>query len=56
MPSIKPPYPAELGLYGKPTVVNNVETLANIPAIVSYGAQWFTSIGSARSKGTKYFQ
>lgn len=55
MPSIKPPYPAELGLYGKPTVVNNVETLANIPAIVSYGAQWFTSIGSARSKGTKIF-
>lgn len=55
MPSIKPPYPAEFGLNGKPTVINNVETLANIPEIISNGPQWFASLGTEGSKGTKIF-
>lgn len=55
MPSIKPPYPTEMGLNGKPTVVNNVETLANIPDILLNGSDWFTRIGTAASKGTKIF-
>lgn len=54
-PSIKPPYPNEVGLNGKPTVVNNVETLANIPDILLNGADWFSKIGTATSKGTKIF-
>lgn len=54
-PSIKPPYPNEVGLNGKPTVVNNVETLASIPDILLNGADWFMKIGTATSKGTKIF-
>ncbi|MBN1199778.1 MAG: NADH-quinone oxidoreductase subunit NuoF [Bacteroidales bacterium] len=55
MPKPRPPYPAKKGLFGKPTVINNVETLANIPAILEQGAAWFESIGTTRSKGTKVF-
>ncbi len=55
MPRNKPPYPSEHGLFEKPTVVNNVETLANIPAIMENGPQWFSSIGTSTSKGTKVF-
>ncbi|MEG0500345.1 MAG: NADH-ubiquinone oxidoreductase-F iron-sulfur binding region domain-containing protein, partial [Rikenellaceae bacterium] len=54
-PTMKPPYPAESGYLGKPTNVNNVETLANIPVILTKGAEWFSSIGTAKSKGTKVF-
>jgi NADH-quinone oxidoreductase subunit F len=54
-PTNKPPFPAESGLWNKPTCVNNVETLANIPAIINNGAQWYSSIGTAGSKGTKVF-
>ncbi len=54
-PTYKPPFPAEKGLYGKPTIINNVETLANIPRILRNGAEWFSSIGSEKSKGTKVF-
>ncbi|MEI6079478.1 MAG: CCxxC motif-containing NuoF prefix domain-containing protein, partial [bacterium] len=55
MPRPRPPYPAVSGLFGKPTVINNVETLANVPAIISNGSDWFSSIGTANSKGTKVF-
>lgn len=54
-PVSKPPYPSESGLFGKPTCVNNVETLANIPVIFQKGPAWFSSIGTANSKGTKVF-
>ncbi len=54
-PTLKPPFPAEVGYKGKPTNVNNVETLANIPIILINGAHWFSSIGTERSKGTKVF-
>lgn len=54
-PTMKPPYPAESGYKGKPTNVNNVETFANIPAIFLYGADWYSSIGTEDSKGTKVF-
>lgn len=54
-PTNKPPFPAESGLWGKPTCVNNVETLANVPAIILNGAQWYSAIGTAGSKGTKVF-
>ena len=54
-PTNKPPFPAQSGLWGKPTVVNNVETLANIPAIILRGADWYSAIGTAGSKGTKVF-
>ncbi|MDR0961499.1 MAG: NADH-quinone oxidoreductase subunit NuoF [Mediterranea sp.] len=54
-PTLKPPFPAEAGYLGKPTNVNNVETLANIPIILRKGAEWFASIGTAKSKGTKVF-
>lgn len=54
-PVIKPPYPAESGYLGCPTNVNNVETLANVPAIFLRGADWFAGIGTTRSKGTKVF-
>lgn len=54
-PTMKPPYPAESGYLGKPTNVNNVETLANIPAILTKGAKWFASIGTENSRGTKVF-
>ena len=54
-PTLKPPFPAESGYLGKPTNVNNVETLANIPIILTKGAEWFAAIGTERSKGTKVF-
>lgn len=54
-PRLKPPFPAVVGLYGMPTVVNNVETLACIPSIVDRGAEWFASIGSPTSPGPKVF-
>ena len=54
-PTNKPPFPAESGLWGKPTCVNNVETFANVPPIILKGADWFASIGSEKSKGTKVF-
>jgi len=55
MPRPKPPFPAQGGLWGKPTTVNNVETLANVPAIVRNGADWFRSYGTEKSAGTKVF-
>ncbi len=55
MPRPRPPFPAVRGLFDKPTVINNVETLANVPGIVANGAEWFNSIGTASSKGTKVF-
>ncbi len=55
MPTPKPPFPAQCGLWGKPTVINNVETWANIPVILTKGAEWFASIGTDDSKGTKVF-
>jgi NADH:ubiquinone oxidoreductase subunit F (NADH-binding)/(2Fe-2S) ferredoxin/NAD-dependent dihydropyrimidine dehydrogenase PreA subunit len=54
-PSPRPPYPAEKGLWGKPTNINNVETWANVPVIILKGAKWFSSIGTETSKGTKVF-
>lgn len=54
-PTLKPPFPAQSGYKGKPTNVNNVETLANIPVILEKGAEWFAGIGTERSKGTKVF-
>jgi len=54
-PTLKPPFPAEKGYLGKPTNVNNVETLANVPPILMKGAEWFSSIGTEKSKGTKVF-
>ncbi len=55
MPTPRPPFPAVKGLWGKPTVINNVETLANIPVILTKGGDWYASIGTATSKGTKVF-
>lgn len=54
-PRPRPPYPAERGLYGRPTLINNVETFANIAPIIQRGGAWFASIGTERSKGTKVF-
>ena len=54
-PTVKPPFPAESGFMNKPTIVNNVETYANIPVIINKGADWFASIGTEKSKGTKVF-
>lgn len=54
-PTFKPPFPSVSGYMGKPTNVNNVETFANVPAIINKGASWFSSIGTAKSKGTKVF-
>ncbi|MBN2861002.1 MAG: FAD-dependent oxidoreductase [Sphaerochaetaceae bacterium] len=54
-PRTRPPYPAIKGLWGKPTLLNNVETYANIPAIITEGATWYSSFGSAESRGTKVF-
>ncbi len=54
-PTFKPPFPSVSGYKGKPTNVNNVETFANIPVIINKGADWFASIGTERSKGTKVF-
>ena len=55
MPVPRPPFPAQEGLWGKPTLINNVETFANIRHIIVKGAEWFSSIGSEKSKGTKVF-
>jgi NADH-quinone oxidoreductase subunit F len=55
MPRPRPPFPAHKGLYSKPTVLNNVETYANIPQIILRGADWFASLGTEKSKGTKVF-
>ena len=55
MPTPRPPFPAAKGLWGRPTVINNVETLANIPVILLKGSSWFSKIGTATSKGTKVF-
>jgi NADH:ubiquinone oxidoreductase subunit F (NADH-binding)/(2Fe-2S) ferredoxin len=55
MPRPRPPYPAVRGLYDRPTVINNVETLASVPAILANGADWFLSVGTKGSKGTKVF-
>ncbi len=54
-PVMRPPYPSEKGLWGHPTSINNVETWANIPALMLYGADWFKRIGTEGSKGTKVF-
>jgi len=54
-PTVKPPFPAQSGYLGKPTNVNNVETFANVPVIYIKGPEWFSSIGTAKSKGTKVF-
>jgi NADH-quinone oxidoreductase subunit F len=55
MPRIRPPFPAQVGLWGRPTVINNAETFANIPLIIGKGAEWYSSIGTPTSKGTKVF-
>ena len=55
MPRVKPPRSAEAGLWGQPTVLNNVETFANVPQIILKGAKWFNSLGTEKSKGTKVF-
>ena len=55
MPRPKPPFPAAHGVWGKPTSINNVETLANVPQIINKGAAWYSSIGTETSKGTKVF-
>lgn len=55
MPISKPPFPAQKGLFGKPTVINNVETLAAVPLIIRNGASWFNRYGTEKSKGTKTF-
>lgn len=54
-PRVKPPYPASKGLWGKPTLINNVETYANVTRIILNGADWYASIGTETSKGTKVF-
>lgn len=54
-PRVKPPYPAQAGLWGKPTLINNVETYANIAQIILKGSKWYSSIGTENSKGTKVF-
>jgi NADH:ubiquinone oxidoreductase subunit F (NADH-binding)/(2Fe-2S) ferredoxin/NAD-dependent dihydropyrimidine dehydrogenase PreA subunit len=54
-PRVRPPYPTQSGLWGKPTVINNVETFASVPVIISYGADWFRRIGTKESGGTKAF-
>ncbi|ABR31022.1 NADP oxidoreductase [Thermosipho melanesiensis] len=54
-PRLKPPYPPQSGLFGKPTVINNVETLANVPQIILNGAKWFKQFGTENSPGTKVF-
>ena len=54
-PTPRPPFPAIKGLFGKPTIINNVETYANIPVIINKGAEWFASVGTEKSKGTKVF-
>ncbi len=55
MPKPRPPYPADSGLWGKPTIINNVETFANVASIINRGSSWFNGIGTKSSKGTKVF-
>ncbi len=55
MPRPKPPYPSDAGLFGKPTIINNVETFANVPVLLRNGADWYSKIGTENSKGTKIF-
>lgn len=55
-PRLKPPFPAVAGLYGKPTIINNVETLCNVVHIVNNGAEWYQKIGNPKNNGTKIFQ
>ncbi|MBE3123812.1 MAG: 4Fe-4S binding protein, partial [Planctomycetes bacterium] len=55
MPRPRPPFPAVRGLFDKPTIINNVETLANVPAIIANGPEWFSAVGTKTSKGTKVF-
>ena len=55
MPMPKPPFPAHKGVWGKPTIINNVETLANVAQIINHGADWFKSMGTEKSSGTKVF-
>ena len=54
-PRVKPPYPAERGLFGQPTLINNVETLAHIPSIITHGVKWYQRLGTKNSAGTKIF-
>ncbi len=54
-PRAKPPFPVQKGLWGKPTIINNVETLANVPYIIRRGAEWYAGMGTEKSKGTKVF-
>lgn len=54
-PRLRPPYPAEVGLWGKPTLINNVESFASVPVILRRGTEWFSQIGTEKSKGTKVF-
>jgi bidirectional [NiFe] hydrogenase diaphorase subunit len=54
-PRPRPPYPAQEGLFGEPTLLNNVETYANIPSIIRHGGEWYSQIGTEKSKGTKVF-
>lgn len=54
-PRVRPPFPAQKGLWGKPTNINNVETYANVPQIILKGAEWFSTMGTEKSKGTKTF-
>jgi NADH:ubiquinone oxidoreductase subunit F (NADH-binding) len=55
MPRPRPPYPSVSGLFGKPTLINNVETWANVPVVIMDGAEWFKTVGTEKSKGTKVF-
>jgi len=55
MPQPRPPFPTQSGLYGKPTIINNVETYANVPSIIRHGGQWFSKLGTSKSPGTKVF-
>lgn len=55
IPRNKPPYPAQVGLWGKPTLINNVETMGNVPRIIRNGSEWFTSFGTENNHGTKVF-
>ena len=55
MPRLRPPFPPSFGLYGKPTIVNNVETLANVPLIIDKGVDWYRSFGTVKSPGVKIF-
>ena len=54
-PRLKPPFPAGAGLYGMPTTINNVESIAVVPTILRRGSDWFKSIGAENNTGTKYF-